>query len=198
MCASAGMAGTISVRPYLSLTEDETQGASWAAGEVVVQSSGLGGRLPMQNKQWYEERFQAVIDALCNEIRFIQLGSASDPPLRKVRDLRGRTTIRESAAVLYNARLYVGTVGFLMHLARAVECPSVIVYGGREAPWQSGYLCNTNIYTPVPCAPCWRYNSCEFGRRCMDKIAVADVLRAIRDMLNRSRNPLAVESVEVR
>ena len=73
---------------------------------------------------------------------FIQIGSTADPPLQRVRDLRGATGIREAAAILYHARLYVGTVGFLMHLARAVECPSVIVFGGREAPWQSGYVCN--------------------------------------------------------
>ena len=110
------------------------------------------------------ERFQEVVDALAGEMEFIQLGSTDDPPLQHARDLRGATGISEAAAILYHARLYVGTVGFLMHVARAVECPSVIVFGGREAPWQSGYVCNRNIYSAVPCAPCWRSNTCDFDR----------------------------------
>jgi hypothetical protein len=84
-----------------------------------------------------------------------------------------------------------------MHLARAVECPSVIVFGGREAPWQSGYICNSNLYSAVPCAPCWRANTCEFDRRCMSDISVADVVSAIRQMMKRPRNPLAVETVDI-
>lgn len=195
MCGRSGVTGAVSIRPYLALTDEEKSAASWADGCIVIQSSGMGGRHPIQNKQWYEERFQGVIDQLKGEVEFIQLGSAGDPPLRHVRDLRGATRIRETAAILHHARLFVGTVGFLMHLARAVECPSVIVFGGREAPWQSGYICNFNLYSAVPCAPCWRWNSCDFERKCMSDISVDDVVSAIRQMIARPRSPLAVETV---
>jgi hypothetical protein len=84
-----------------------------------------------------------------------------------------------------------------MHLARAVECPSVIVFGGREAPWQSGYICNFNLYSAVPCAPCWRWNSCDFDRKCMSDISVADVVLAINQMFGKPRGPLALETVEI-
>jgi hypothetical protein len=198
MCARAGLSGSISIRPYLRLSDHEQSAAAWARKKIVIQSSGMAARHPMQNKQWYEERFQGVVDALAGEIEFIQIGSATDLPLQHVRDLRGATGIRESAAILYHARLYVGTVGFPMHLARAVECPSVIIFGGREAPWQSGYICNSNLYSEVPCAPCWRSNTCDFGRQCMSNILVEDVVSAIRQMMGRPRNPLAVETVEIR
>jgi hypothetical protein len=197
MCASAGIKGPISLRPYLTLTEDEKARAVWANDQIIIQSSGMGARQPMQNKQWYEERFQGVVDKLHDEFQFIQVGAVADPAIRHAKDLRGTTSIRESAAILHHARLYVGTIGFLMHLARAVECPSVIVYGGREAPWQSGYICNINLYSAVPCAPCWRWNSCDFDRRCMREIVVEDVVLAIRQMLEKPRNPLAVEIVEI-
>lgn len=84
-----------------------------------------------------------------------------------------------------------------MHLARAVECPSVIVFGGREAPWQTGYICNSNLYSAVPCAPCWLSNNCDFDRQCMSSISVADVVSAIRQMLEKPRNPLAVETIDI-
>jgi ADP-heptose:LPS heptosyltransferase len=197
MCARAGIFGPVSIRPYLLLSDQEKSAGAWARGQIVIQSSGMIARHPMQNKQWYEDRFQGVVDALAGKVDFIQIGSAADPPLQRVRDLRGTTSIRETAAILYHARLYVGAVGFLMHLARAVDAPSVIVFGGREAPWQSGYICNHNIYSEVPCAPCWRDNTCEFDRRCMSGISVEDVVSAIRQMMQRPRNPLAVETIEI-
>ena len=197
MCTRAGISGSVAIRPYLALTDEEKAAAAWVGDRIVIQSSGLDARHPMRNKQWFVERFQGVVDALAGDFEFIQIGSPTDPPLRGVKNLSGATTMRQSAAILYCARLYVGTVGFLMHLARAVECPSVVVFGGREAPWQSGYVCNYNIYSEIPCSPCWRSNTCEFDRQCMSNISVGDVVSAIRTMLERPRNPLATETVEV-
>lgn len=197
MCLRAGITGPVAIRPYLYLSGTEKTAATWACHQVVIQSSGMAARHPMQNKQWCWERFQDVIDALRGEISFVQLGAVTDPALQHVTDLRGATGIREAAAILYQARLYVGGVGFLMHLARAVECPSVIIFGGREAPWQSGYTCNLNLYSPVSCAPCWRSNTCDFDRQCMRDISVANVVAAVREMLVRPRNPLITETVEI-
>jgi len=197
MCARAGIDGPVAIRPYLVTDPEERSAAVWARGQIVIQSSGMAARHPMLNKQWYQERFQNVVDALAGEVDFIQLGAASDPALRHAKDLRGATSVREAATILHHARLYVGTVGFLMHVARAVECPSVIIFGGREAPWQSGYVCNSNLYSAVPCAPCWRANTCEFDRQCMRDISVEDVVSAIRQMMERPRAPLAVETVDI-
>jgi hypothetical protein len=198
MCARTGITGPVSVRPYLALTETEKKFAPWARNCIAIQSSGMIAHHPMRNKQWREERFQGVVDTLYGEFEFIQIGSLGDPPLRHVRDLRGATGIRQTAAILYEARLYVGTVGFLMHLARAVECPSVIVFGGREAPWQTGYICNSNLCSTPPCSPCWRDNTCDLGHKCMEDIGVADVVAAVRKMMRRPRNPLAVETVKIK
>ena len=197
MCARVGITGPVAIRPYLVLTDEEKSLAAWAHDQIVIQSSGMAARHPMQNKEWYPERVQDVVDALAGEVEFIQVGSTSDPVLQHANDLRGVTSIRETAAILSHARLFVGTVGFLMHISRAVECPSVIIFGGREAPWQSGYVCNTNLYTAVPCAPCWRANTCEFDRQCMREISAADVVSAIRQKLLRPRNPLAIETVDI-
>jgi ADP-heptose:LPS heptosyltransferase len=157
----------------------------------------MAGAFAMRNKQWFPDRFQAVIDALQGEFKFVQLGSASDPPLQHVIDLRGKTNIRQSAAIMHQAQLYIGNVGFLMHLARAVECPSVIVYGGREAPWQSGYACNINLYTALPCAPCWRWNTCDFDRKCMSDITAQQVVSGVKELIKRSREPLRTDTVAI-
>ena len=197
MCARAEINGPVEIRPYLTLTEEEKAVSAWANGRIVIQSSGMSARHPARNKEWYPERFQEVVDALREEAEFIQLGSSEDPPLKNVKDLRGATTIREAASILYHSRLYVGLEGFPMHLARAVECPSVIVFGGRVAPWQIGYICNTNLYSAVPCAPCWRSNNCDFDRKCMSDISVGRVVSAIRQVMAMPRGPLAIETVDI-
>jgi ADP-heptose:LPS heptosyltransferase len=125
----------------------------------------------------------------------IQLGSLNDPPLEGVVDLRGKTSLRESAAILQNCDFFLGFEGFLMHLARSVDCRSVIIYGGFAHSWQTGYTCNENIDSSIECAPCWRLNTCERDRACMNAIKVDDVLRAIKRLLIRKDAPLEIDSV---
>ncbi len=195
MCRRSSIRGEVGVRPYLWLTAEERAAASAFAGCVAVQSSRRSASLSIGNKEWSPERFQAVVDALPPHQRVVQLGLEEDPLLNGVEDLRGKTSLRASAAVLDAAAAFVGLVGFLMHLARAVDCPAVIIYGGRERPDQSGYACNENLYSAVPCAPCWRWNSCDYERLCMTTIQPADVSRALGRVLSRPRLPLAVQSV---
>jgi ADP-heptose:LPS heptosyltransferase len=185
------------LRPYLNLTSKEKSEGAWAKDRIVIQSSGMAGRFPMRNKQWFPERFQAVVDQLRNDFEFVQLGSTSDPALENVTDLRGKTTIRQTAGILHNARLYIGIAGFPMHLARAVECPGVIVYGGREAPWQTGYSCNINLYTALSCSPCWRWNTCDIGHKCMTDISADHVVQAAKELVERPRNSLAVDTYDI-
>jgi hypothetical protein len=193
LCGRLGIQGEITLRPYFQLAEEERTTAAWAQNMIAIQSSGLGGQMQMRNKQWFPERFQQLVNRFEKQFHFVQVGSPSDPALAGVTDLRGKTRIRETAAILANCRLFLGNVGFLMHLARAVECPSVIIFGGREAPWQSGYSCNSNLYSAVPCAPCWLWNKCDYNRVCMDNISTAAVIQAVEEMTARPRNPLAVD-----
>jgi hypothetical protein len=152
LCQKAGITGTISLKPDLVLTPGELQLGRRAPLQVAIQSSGLDARYPMRNKNWSLERYQGVVSALKNRYDFVQVGSRNDPPLEGALDLRGQTTVRETAAVLHGSLAFVGQVHQESHLARAVECRSVIVYGGRETPAQSGYPCNENLYSAVICS----------------------------------------------
>jgi ADP-heptose:LPS heptosyltransferase len=84
-----------------------------------------------------------------------------------------------------------------MHMARAVDCPSVIVYGGRLRPDQIGYSCNENLYNAVACAPCWLDSRCDFGRVCMETIPAAAAIEAAERLVARPRDGLAVDSYEI-
>lgn len=193
MCRLCGVTGEIGLRPFFWLAPEERAAAAPFIGSFVLQSSRRSASLEIGNKEWRPERFQEVVDALARNHRVVQIGLPDDPPLHGAEDLRGRKSFREVAAILAGAEAFIGLVGFLMHLARAVDCPAVIVYGGREHPSQSGYICNENLFTPISCAPCWRWSSCDFMHACMTAIQPADVLAAIQRLHSRRGAPLPVE-----
>jgi ADP-heptose:LPS heptosyltransferase len=189
-----GVTGRIALRPYLRLTAAERAWGAAYRSAIAVQSSGLGARVRALNKEWFPDRFAEAAARLIGSHPIVQVGSPTDPPVPCTHDLRGKTTLRQLAAVLANCRMFVGLEGMPMHMARAVECPSVIVYGGRLRPDEIGYVCNENLYRATPCSPCWRESRCDFGRACLDAITAQDVVEAVGRMLERSRDGLAVES----
>lgn len=197
MCKMSKVFGEIDIRPYLYLTDSEKQAGQVAPRQVAIMSSGLSALHKHLNKQWFPERYQAVVDALQGQYDFVQIGAASDPRLENTLDLRGKTSLRQTAAILSRSLLFVGQIGFLMHLARAVDCRSVIVYGGREMPYQSGYVCNENLYTPLTCSPCWKENACDFDRECLQRIQPEHVLAAVHRQMERVGEPLPVASYTI-
>lgn len=198
LCEAVGINGEVELRPYVALTEAERcAGKVVKRPQIAIQSASIGARFPMRNKLWPQERFQFVVNALKDQFDFVLLGSLSDPDLPGALDLRGRTTIRETAAILSASRLFVGLVSGLMHLARAVECRSVIVYGGREHPSQSGYSANENLYWTGACAPCWQRDVCDYARICMSEIQPEQVIAAVRCQAELYGTPLAVDRMEL-
>jgi ADP-heptose:LPS heptosyltransferase len=194
MCASAGVSGEVELQPRIFLSEKEKRAGKLAPGrQVAIQSSNFQAHWPVLNKQWPAERFEVVAAALKQNFNLVQLGALSDPPLQGAVDLRGKTTPRQAAAILSSSHLFIGLVGGLMHMARAVECRSVIVYGGREHPSQSGYSANINLHWEGACSPCWEENACDFDRVCMQAITPEAVIAAARRQMELFGEPLPID-----
>lgn len=194
MCQKAGITGEVTLKPYLSLSASELERGRIRPRQIAIQSAGMTARHAMMNKNWFAEGYQQVVDTLASKYDFVQLGSPSDPVITGALDLRGKTSLRETAAILAQSLTFVGQVGFLMHLARAVDCRSVMLYGGREHPVQSGYRCNANLYREVGCSPCWRLNSCPYDRECMRRISAADVIDALEMQVEHRGTPLEIDT----
>ena len=195
MADSLSLNGHIVNKPVFHLTDQEKLKGQLKKNQVVVTTSSTGARFPMQNKEWSIEKYQQVVDHLCETYNFVQLGASTDSALKNVTDLRGKTSIRETAAILSHSMLMISHVGFLMHLARAVDCRSVIIYGGRERPDQSGYACFDNIYSAVECSPCWLHNICHYDRKCMRLISADRVINSILDQLKLADMPLIANTL---
>jgi ADP-heptose:LPS heptosyltransferase len=197
MMRASGFRGEGLLRPWIYLKREERELAEFARGAVVIQTTGRRPGGYMHNKEWGEERFAVMLHKLPGSIRTIQLGLATDRDIGADHDLRGKTTLRQSAAILGQADVFVGLAGGIMHMARAVDCPSVIIYGGREDPAISGYPCNMNLRGEVPCAPCWLRSRCDHERACMSKIAPDDVIQAVLRQRLADRTALATHTASI-
>jgi len=198
MCARAGLHGKISLRPHLRLTEAERADGRLFPRQIAIQSTGLGAAIPYDAKEWGPAHFAEVARQLSPQSKLVQVGTASDPALPVDHDLRGRTTLREAAAILANSDVFIGLEGFLTHLARAVDCPAVVVMGGRAPAEIFGYSANRNLTAFPECAPCARRTGCPNNMKCMSAISPETVATAARDILAKPpARPLAAATVEL-
>lgn len=169
-------------QPKIFLTEKEKQftfpknDKPW----IAIQSSGRKDWT--DNRNWYPERYQEVVNNLLPKYNIVQLGYPLDPTLKGAYDLRGQTQVRQLFSIFKNVKMFVGQVGFLMHAAEAVNCKSVIIYGGFEWHISHGYLHQTPLESKVECAPCWQLN-CPYNKKCMDEITSQHVIKTIDEVL---------------
>lgn len=149
---------------------------------LVIQNSCKGARYASTTKDWAADRWLELSQRLAPDFRLVQIGTPADPPLPVAQDLRGKTTVKQAAELLASAGAFVGLEGGLQHVAAAVHTPSVIVYGGRSLPLQTGYAFNSNVTRTPPCAGCGLVTDCPHNMICMD-IPVSEVETAVRRLL---------------
>ena len=160
---------------------------------ICVQSTKTYSSTLMLNKQWDEDSLNEAINSLKDRYELVQLGTLEEPRLHNTIDQRN-ICLSDTAKLLANAKFFIGQVGFLMHLARAVDTRSVIIYGGREKAWQSGYPCNENIESSPSCSPCWQNNQCDYQRQCLSAISTQDLLRGVDRLEARLSQELEVDT----
>jgi hypothetical protein len=119
---------------------------------VVCDTAGSG---PGQMKRWTSKQWDGLINWLVNEnIIPIQLGKASDALLHPfVMDLRGKTTLRQSAGYLKDALFYVGLEGGVYHLAKASRTPCIVIFASTSEVCFS--YSDTIVMSKKLCRPCW-------------------------------------------
>ncbi len=97
-------------------------------------------------------------------LKVVQLGEAHETLVDGVDiDLRGKTSLIETAFVLKMASVHVDTEGGLVHLARAMNTRSVVAFGPTPVGF-FGYPQNDNIAPPV-CGNCW-WTSNRWATQC--------------------------------
>jgi len=106
------------------------------------------------------------------------VGRMTNPPL----NLAGRTSLKELAYLYTRCRLLVSTDTGPMHVAAAMGCPVVALFG-PTAPWRTGPYgtAHTVIRTHAGCSPCFK-KRCDH-MTCMKEIRVDQVFEGVKEVL---------------
>ncbi|MDR3347916.1 MAG: glycosyltransferase family 9 protein [Helicobacteraceae bacterium] len=134
----------------------------------------------MDMRAWGFERYQEVA-RLMSDIAFVQLGSKNDPLLANAIDFRGCDE-RRSAAIIKLSKAGLFHDCDTMHLARAVNRPSVVIWGSTS-PLNYGYTLNDNVTPPpeIDCHPCFgKKFSCDRHKACLAAITPQTIAMRLR------------------
>jgi len=153
-------------------------------------------------KRWLQDRYATVCAKFIAEHggSVILLGTHSEAELnstiakdagsRRVLDLTGKTSLRESMGLVSLADVFLSNDSGLAHVAAAFKTPQVTVFGPTDKTATAPYSPIAEVlYKPMPCSPCF-HRHCPIGHDCMEAIEVAEVGAA----LNRA---LAIRGVPV-
>ncbi|HOJ14354.1 MAG TPA: glycosyltransferase family 9 protein [Deltaproteobacteria bacterium] len=153
-------------------------------------------------KAWDEGKFARLIAALSMEFGLscvlvggsdtaactAQIASEASRLLSggvsQIVDTSGRLDLRSLVAVLRKAKLFVGIDSGVMHMASALDIPTVAIFG----PTDPAFVGPQNAHSAVVrkqlhCSPCYLRTDCAH-RRCLEEIEVEDVMRACRQVLS--------------
>ncbi|MDA8094510.1 MAG: hypothetical protein M0T84_11515 [Betaproteobacteria bacterium] len=167
-----------------------------------ITISNAAETLPLHEGGWTKCLPRAKIERIVKRLKalghpLVQLGVQADPPIRGVDiDLRGKTSVREAAAILKGAMLNVGPEGGIVNLARAVGTPSIVFFGSTPAAFFA-LGANTNVL-PKRCGACWfatpRYlHQCPrlmLTPECTESVSEDEIVRAAQVLAaQRSSSP---------
>jgi len=156
-------------------------------------------------KRWPAERFAAVADLLHEKVgaEIVLVGAAEelDISLEVGRHMRarpvvltGKTDLAQTAAVLKAADLLVTNDTGPAHVAAAVGCPVVVIFGPTNPVTTRPYSTTAEVVRrPPDCAPCM-LRDCPIDHRCMTAITPEEVFGHAARALELGQR---VEKVEV-
>jgi len=188
----------LSERPVFHVAVGE-EARKFAREELAQRNSG--GRpivvmLPSsrwETKRWPADSFAELGDRVVGSLgaTVLFLGSGADKPLvERIRgmmrersaSLAGSTTVKQSAAILELASAVVANDTGPMHLAVALGCSVVSLYGPTDPERTGPYDGKARVFVSTrECAPCFR-ELCE-DAECMRDISVDEVFEAVRGFL---------------
>ncbi len=156
-------------------------------------------------KRWPSARFAAVARTLADKLHCglaifggsgdaalaMELQSAIGDRAAPIRNLAGRTTLRELMAALNSCRVLLTNDTGPMHVAAALGTPVVAIFGSTSpaltGPGLPGDPRHRLLQADVACAPCF-LRECPIDFRCMNGVAVAQVVETVRELM-RDRSP---------
>ncbi len=160
---------------------------------VVVINPGAA----FVGKRWNKERFAEVARRIIShfDAGVVIVGNKQEHSLaEQIRikinsdravNLAGKITFRHLAYLLSRASLLITNDTGTMHLASAVKCPVIAIFGpGNPLRYGPIGTCNYVLHTQRDCFPCRVESKCKKGFVCMEDVTVDDVFRSVSKILS--------------
>lgn len=171
-------------------------------GQPVVAM--VPGSTNSRAKRWLPSRFAETGDALREKFgaQIILMGAAGDRETGEqvtaqsrdqIRNLIGRTSLRETIAILANCDLVISNDTGPAHIAAALRRPVLTIFGPTNFNSIRPYSDTAEtMHQPVECSPCM-LRDCPIDHRCMARITSEMVIESAARMLE-SRAGASVSS----
>jgi GT2 family glycosyltransferase/ADP-heptose:LPS heptosyltransferase len=192
--------------PELYLGHDERAHAQALLDSVGVSSEQAFCAMQITSgwlvRDWGRDRFKKVAEALERDgVSVVVLGEAAEPAIDFGIDLRGKTSLRVTAAIIEKCALMVTIDSALMHFAYALRRPVVSLFGctdpeKRVPDWAAA----TALYSDMICHGCHHRQrpvpqtlapDCPWETvRCMERLASNTVVTVARRELDKTANPV--------
>lgn len=147
-------------------------------------------------KKWFPERFAALADKIADgfDCQIALLGGKSDEEAAdavckfarcRLINLTGLTDLKEAIHLIAECRLFVSNDSGLMHVAGALNIPTIAIFGSTNPTTTSPVGNQTFVVRQeVPCSPCLK-KTCPTDFRCMELISVEMVFSAAQKLLKK-------------
>ncbi len=182
-----------------SLSPDAARRSASTSPYIVIHI-GTGSRY----KRWGTENFASLVKQLSSLIpqpsSLTLVGGRQDRDearviarqagVEGVRILAGDLSIRETAALIAQAGLFIGGDSGLAHLAVALGTPTVVLFGPSDhRKWGVAGPRNAIVRRDLACSPCFIFGYHKFCHSisCMTGITVTEVLNACRKTVDSSQ-----------
>lgn len=183
----------------LHLSEAERAAARKALAPLLdrrpLLAASIGAKVDV--KDWGDANWAALLERLGQALPGAALAMLGAPVERERSEalmrqwpgvgmnLCGRLTVRESAAVLEEARVVIGHDSGPMHLAAAVGTPCVAIFSSRNLPgeWFPYGPRHRVLYRPIECQGCKLEVCTERQKACINSITVDEVFAAVHEAL---------------
>jgi heptosyltransferase-2 len=142
---------------------------------------------------WAAERWGATVLLMGSEAEKELCRALSRKMIQKALDLSGMATLGEAIALIKRCKFFVCNDSGLMHLAAALNVPTVAIFGSTDAvaTGPRGKYAKI-VREPVECSPCLE-PECRFGHyRCMLHITperVWEELEGLRRIVDTEEHP---------
>jgi heptosyltransferase-2 len=150
-------------------------------------------------KKWFPDRFAATADKLSEKFSaqvIIMGGKADGETAQEIQklasanliNLAGKTNLLEAIYLISQCSLFISNDSGLMHIAGALNIPTVAIFGSTNPTTTSPMGSKSVIVRrEVPCSPCLK-KTCPTDFRCMRMISVEDVLPVAENLIQNNQD----------